>query len=63
MTVSELAELFMSGSQCIEICDGWDPVYKGQLHDIPIDLCDVEISSIDNLNKSDDVLTINVILD
>ena len=62
MTVYELCDLFIDPAfQEIEI---WDintekTVYKGEADEIPDNLNELEIQSIDNINK-DGILSINV---
>lgn len=62
-TVSDLTELFVEPTiQTIAIWDGGkeEEVFRGPVDEIPEDLQDLEIQSIDNIEKNSDVLTINV---
>lgn len=62
-TVSDLTELFVDSSfQTVAIydCGKEEEVFRGTVDDIPEDLQDLEVQSIDNLEKNSDVLTINV---
>lgn len=61
--VSDLTELFVETSiQTVAIydCGKEKEVFRGTIDDIPEDLQELEVQSIDNLEKNSDVLTINV---
>lgn len=61
--VSDLTDLFIETSiQTVAIYDcGKDKeVFRGTIDDIPEDLQELEVQSIDNLEKNSDVFTINV---
>lgn len=61
--VSDLTELFVETSiQTVAIydCGKEKEVFRGTIDDIPEDLQELEVQSIDNLEKNSDVFTINV---
>ena len=63
MTIRELLELFIDENfQKISVWDNEQEkvIWSGYLYDLPDDLGYEEISSIDNLNRRTDVLTINI---
>ncbi len=62
-TVSDLTELFVETSnQTVAIydCGKEEEVFRGTVDDIPEDLQYLEVQSIDNIEKNNDVFTINV---
>lgn len=63
MAIRELLELFIDENfQKISVWDNEQEkvIWSGYLYDLPDDLGYEEISSIDNLDKKTDVLTINI---
>lgn len=63
MTIRELLELFIDENfQKISVWDNEQEkiIFNGYLDDLPDDLEYEEISSIDNLDKKTDILTINI---
>lgn len=63
MTIRELLELFIDENfQKISVWDNEQEkvIWNGYLYDLPDDLGYEEISSIDNLDRRTDVLTINI---
>lgn len=62
-TVSDLTDLFVEPSlQTVAIwdCGKEEEVFRGTIDDIPEDLQDLEVQSIDDIEKNSDVMTINV---
>ena len=62
-TVSDLTDLFVDTTlQTVAIwdCAKDEEVFRGSIDDIPEDLQYAEVQSIDNIEKNDDVITINI---
>lgn len=62
-TVSSLTDLFIEPTiQTVAIwdCGKDEEVFRGTVDDIPEDLQYLEVQSIDNIEKNNDVFTINV---
>ena len=62
-TVASLTELFVETTiQTVAIwdCGKDEEVFRGTVDDIPEDLQYLEVQSIDNIEKNNDVFTINV---
>lgn len=62
-TVSDLTDLFVESTlQTVAIwdCGKDEEVFRGTIDDIPEDLQDLEVQSIDTIEKNSDVFTINV---
>lgn len=61
--VSDLTDLFIETSiQTVAIwdCGKDEEVFRGTVDDLPEDLQNLEVQSIDNIEKNSDVFTINV---
>lgn len=62
-TVSDLTDLFVESTlQTVAIwdCGKDEEVFRGTIDDIPEDLQELEVQSIDTIEKNSDVFTINV---
>lgn len=62
-TVSDLTDLFVESTlQTVAIwdCGKDEEVFCGTIDDIPEDLQELEVQSIDTIEKDSDVFTINV---
>jgi hypothetical protein len=62
-TVADLTDLFVESTlQTVSIWDcGKDKeVFRGTIDDIPEDLQELEVQSLDTIEKNSDVFTINV---
>lgn len=62
-TVADLTDLFVESTrQTVAIwdCSKYEEVFRGTIDDIPEDLQCLDVQSIDTIEKSSDVFTINV---
>ena len=62
-TVADLTDLFVESTlQNVAIwdCGKDEEVFRGSIDEIPEDLHELEVQSIDNIEKNSDVFTINV---
>lgn len=62
MTVYDLCNLFCDNSQIVEVwsLDKEKVVYKGEIYDMPYEIENEEVMSIDSFYGNVDYLTINI---